>query len=115
MYTPFNVAELAKDPSLIARIPSQSIHTLRGELAALDSLLLDRLMREAIGEHKNTLAKDRLLKTDEAAAKLGTTKDYLYRHADQFRFTVRMGRALRFSEAGIDQYIHEEAMNKRFR
>ena len=85
-----------------------------GELAALDTLLRARLTSEAMDDQKAE-AKDRLLKIDEAAAKLGTTKDYLYRHAEKFPFTVRIGRALRFSEDGIERYIREAPLDKRFR
>ncbi len=51
-------------------------------------------------------SEDRLLTTKEAAIKLGLSKDYLYRHAQTFPFTVRIGaRHLRFSFKGIERYI----------
>ncbi len=52
------------------------------------------------------VSEDRLLTVEEASQKLGVTKDYLYRHADHFPFTVRVGpRQLRFSLHGMDRYI----------
>ncbi len=49
---------------------------------------------------------DHLLKIDEAAARLGTSPDWLYRHANRFSFTVRLSpRQLRFSARGIDFFI----------
>jgi predicted DNA-binding transcriptional regulator AlpA len=49
---------------------------------------------------------DRLLKIDEAAARLGTSPDWLYRNANRFSFTVRLSsRQLRFSARGIDLFI----------
>ena len=50
---------------------------------------------------------DRLLNVLEAARKLGKSKDYLDRHADDYPFTVRDGRSLRFSEAGIEKFIRQ--------
>lgn len=48
---------------------------------------------------------DRLLTVAEAAARLGVSKDYLYRHAKKLPFARRMGRKLLFSSEGINQYI----------
>jgi predicted DNA-binding transcriptional regulator AlpA len=41
---------------------------------------------------------DRLLTVEEAALKLHVSKDFLYRRADQFPFSVHIGRRLLFSE-----------------
>jgi hypothetical protein len=50
--------------------------------------------------------QDRLLTVDEAAAILAVTPDWLYRHADNFDFTVRPGPGqLRFSALGIQEYL----------
>jgi excisionase family DNA binding protein len=54
---------------------------------------------------------DRLLTVEEASRKLGVTKDYLYRHAGHFPFTVRVGpRQLRFSLHGMDRYIRQRTI-----
>jgi predicted DNA-binding transcriptional regulator AlpA len=46
----------------------------------------------------------------DAAAKLGTSEDWVYRHAKTLPFTVRVGKkSLRFSKAGIDRYIRQRA------
>ena len=53
--------------------------------------------------------EDRLLNIEEAAAVLSTTTDWLYRHADEFQFTVRLGPGqLRFSAIGIQEYLRRE-------
>ena len=77
---------------------------MRGELVRLDSLLLARLLQHSNGSG-GPEAGDRLLSTQEAAAKLGTSTDYLYRHSSKLPFTVRLGRKVLFSEAGIERYI----------
>jgi predicted DNA-binding transcriptional regulator AlpA len=49
---------------------------------------------------------DRLLRIDEAAARLGTSPYWLYRNAGRFSFTIRLSpRQLRFSAKGIDLFI----------
>lgn len=48
---------------------------------------------------------DRLLGVSEAAELLGMADDTLYRKAASLPFTVREGRSLRFSRAGIEKYI----------
>ena len=57
-------------------------------------------------ERKRTHPEDHLIKAKEAADKLGRSVDWLYRHADELSFTRRDGRrSLRFSSAGIEDYI----------
>ena len=52
--------------------------------------------------------QDQLLKITEAAERLQTTKDWLYRNWKKLPFTVSLSpRQLRFSAKGIDRYIEE--------
>ena len=98
------LVELLADPSRVATLPKDAIPQLRGELAKLDTMLLARLMTPAIGANEN----DRLLDASEAAAKLGTSEDWVYRHAKSLPFAIRVGKkSLRFSEAGISRYIRQ--------
>jgi len=62
-------------------------------------------VRREEGHHVHE--EDRLLDVEEAAARLSTTVDWLYRHAAELPFTVRTGRLLRFSSASIARYIRE--------
>ena len=48
---------------------------------------------------------DRLLTVQEAAQRLAVTPRWLYRHAGDLPFTVRLGRLLRFSERGLDRWL----------
>jgi excisionase family DNA binding protein len=48
---------------------------------------------------------DELLPVEAAAERLGVSVDYLYRNHSRLPFTRRMGRTLRFSSLGIDEYI----------
>ncbi len=105
-----NLAEVIADPSRIETLPPELVATLRGELAKLDTLLLAQVLKPYAGSQDEHAGQgDRRLNVQEAAAKLGVTKDYLYRHAGSLPFTVRIGRGLGFSEAGIERYLRQRA------
>lgn len=100
------LAELLSDPARVLALPNEAIAELRGQIAKLDTLLLCRLF--AGSEAPPGASGDRLLAAAEAAQKLGTTEDWLYRHANTLPFVVRVGKKqLRFSETGIERYIHQ--------
>ena len=103
-----NLTDLVNDPAKVALLPPEAIPTLRGELARLDTLLLMRVaMAQNNGQTEHSADGDRLLDVEEAARKLGKSKDYLYRHAGDYPFTVRDRRSLRFSEQGIEKFIRQ--------
>lgn len=99
------LADLAEDSSRVKAVPIEAVPELRAELARLDSLLLTRLFSPGNADVEQSAEGDRLLSAREAAAKLGASADYLYRHSRNLPFTVRVGRKLRFSEAGIERFI----------
>ena len=51
---------------------------------------------------------DRLLTVAELASRMGTSTDYIYRHAGHWPFTRRVGRSIRFSEAGYTRWIGQQ-------
>ncbi len=54
------------------------------------------------------MSEDRLLKIDEAAERLQTSKDWLYRHWQVLPFARKLSRKqLRFSSTGIDEYVRQ--------
>jgi len=74
---------------------------------------LNRLFSDP--EHVAGIRGDQLLKVKEAAARLRTSADWLYRHWKELPFAVQLSnRQLRFSTKGIEQYI-EEKRNARTR
>jgi len=48
---------------------------------------------------------DRNLSVTEAAARLGMSRGWLYRHGGELPFVVRLGRRLLFSERGIEAFL----------
>lgn len=100
------LTDLVADPTKVFLLPPEAIPAMRGELVRLDSLLLTRLLQPSDGSRSPEVG-DRLLTAQEAAAKLGTSIDYLYRHSSKLPFTIRLGRKVLFSEAGIERYIRQ--------
>lgn len=56
-------------------------------------------------------APDELVDVKEVAQRLHVSTDYVYDHADEFPFTVPVGRKLLFSSHGIDAYIRSQQKN----
>lgn len=89
---------------LVPGLARDARRAVLGDLARVEALLRLDLLAEATGRPAAT-SEDRLLGAPEASGRLGVTPEYVYRHANQFPFTVRLGRAVRFSSAGIDLFI----------
>jgi excisionase family DNA binding protein len=66
------------------------------------------LLARAFAGGGSAATRDRLLTVAEAAARLSLSRHALYKRARTLPFAVRQGRALRFSEAGIDRYIAQQ-------
>ena len=78
------------------------------ELSALEVRRAE-LFAELVALHLHREPEDRLLTVEEAAAVLNVTVDWLYRHANDFSFTVRPGPGqVRFSNIGVQHYLRKE-------
>jgi predicted DNA-binding transcriptional regulator AlpA len=101
--------ELVADPWQVRVLGAHTARVLRTQaISALNVLNghdLD-ITRAEIEGHRQP-QRDRLLNIDQAAEKLGRKKDWLYRHHKELPFTVRHGKALHFSELGIEEYIRK--------
>jgi predicted DNA-binding transcriptional regulator AlpA len=86
-------------------IPEERIIPMIAHLAALQTALTARLLAR---DPDQTHSDDRLLTVEEAAAKLQTSKDWIYRKCSDLPFVVRVGKCLRFSEMGIDLWVQEQ-------
>ena len=100
--------ELARDPSRASDLAADGLAAL-ARCAAVQSVLaaaqLALIVNGGTTEVTPPLDGDRLLGIKEAAAKLGVTRDYLYRRKDlPFRVTVAPGQ-VRFSLKGIERFI----------
>lgn len=103
---------VADDSAITRDLPTEHVVALLARCAVVHAALLGRLLAgrdDGDPGARGDQAEDRLLTVEEAATKLGTSRDWVYRHADQLPFTVRVGRQVRFSGQGIDRYIRQRA------
>jgi predicted DNA-binding transcriptional regulator AlpA len=88
----------------VSNMPTEELAKLIGELEECKAMALQRLC--TLPPQAAPVPVDELLDIEAASAKLGMSRDYLYRH--EFPFTRRMGRSLRFSARGIEAYIQKK-------
>jgi predicted DNA-binding transcriptional regulator AlpA len=89
--------------SAAKELPIEQLPRLLGDLEEIRCTAMSRLTAPSPAAPQ----LDELLDVDKAAHRLGTSKDYLYRHHARLPFTRRMGRSLRFSALGIEKYIRQ--------
>src|SRR5438552_1969505 len=104
MGDPPDLAALLADP---AAGPVDQIPAMLGELARLRAVLWARLVVPASAS--NNGGGDRLLTIDQAAERLGVTRDWL-RRRPELPFVVKLSEGVvRHSSRGIDRYIAARA------
>jgi hypothetical protein len=81
-------------------LPVNDLPRLLGDLEEIRCTAMARLTAPAASQRP-----DELLPVEQAAERLGVSVDYLYRNHSSLPFSRRMGRNLRFSSLGIDEYI----------
>jgi len=82
-------------------LPPEDLPRLLGDLEEVRATALARLIPPVPVQRP----PDELLGVEEAALRLGVSRDYLYHNHKRLPFTRRMGRSLRFSAHGIQTYI----------
>ena len=96
--------ELQDALDMAATIAPEELPRLLGDIEVVRATALARLSSPAPYVRQEA-APDSLLDVREAAGTLGMSASYLYRHSEQFPFTRRVGRSLKFSAAGIQNYL----------
>ncbi len=101
--------ELLRDASLVNGLATDAamglllrVHAVEG---ALSARVADGLRHLPEVDSVRPTGGDTLLSATEAAKRLGMSVHWLYHNAKTLPFTVRQGRALRFSASGIEKYI----------
>jgi len=96
--------------TLLIELPRDALPDFFGGLERLRWVAYNLKARDSSPQYENPKASsDRLLTSEEAAKKLSVSADYLYRQARRLPFTVRIGKLVRFSEAGLDAWIRKRA------
>jgi excisionase family DNA binding protein len=100
---------IAGDPMQAAGLPVEVARALLARCVLAQGVLVARLL-EAVGDGvgpSRSDEADQLLTVEEAARRLGVSKDWVYRRAARLPFTVRLGSALRFSAQGLARYLRQ--------
>ena len=84
-------------------LPAGELPRLLGELEEVRCTAMARLTAPS-----QPSGADELLSVEEASRRLGVSKDFLYRHGNDFPFVRRMGRKLLFSSLGIEKHIKQQ-------
>lgn len=95
---------------LVAAIPAPELPQLIGDLEAARAAAWVRLT--APTSNKTAEAADqeaRNLDVAEAAKRLGMSRDWLYRHASELPFAVRIGRRLVFDSRELERWNRRRA------
>jgi excisionase family DNA binding protein len=93
-------AELEDALAAVLSLPPDQLPRLLGDLEELRCTAMARLTAPTAVQRP-----DELLTIEQATERLGVSVDFLYRNHSRLPFTRRMGRSLRFSSLGIDEYI----------
>jgi hypothetical protein len=108
--------ELRADPARVAELParvaSDLLAEVEGELVRAQRLRDSPLLRAAIGDgprRRSSGDGDEILEIEEAAHRLGRSPRWLYANHRGLPFVLQDGKRcrLRFSATGIDRYIRE--------
>jgi predicted DNA-binding transcriptional regulator AlpA len=101
---PFLLTRVLQD---VDTIDPDELPSLLAQVAALLGTLSTQLLTTQRDVRRGMQSdEDSLLTVTEAAQRLNTSPDWLYRHASKLPFTVRLTpKQLRFSSQGIERYL----------
>ncbi len=105
---PPSLDAIARDPAGAAALPLAATTALLAQAAAVQGALAARALALALAPELPSSGGVPLTVKD-AAARLNVSVDWLYRRAHALPFTVRHGRALRFTPEGIAAYLRDRA------
>jgi excisionase family DNA binding protein len=94
---------------LIDHLPLDQIPAILAALSAMAGAASARILGSEDAGDTPAEAADENLSIEEAARRLGVSKDYLYRHAKKLPFTRRIGRRLLFSARGLERWNRRRA------
>jgi excisionase family DNA binding protein len=101
------LATLLADPERAQALTREQVTEVLGQLERLRAFLWAMLSAPPAAAPPPTSASspDHLLTADEAAVRLGVSRRWIYRKADELPFTRRLsGGTLRFSARGLERW-----------
>lgn len=93
---------LAAAAEAIRDADADELPAIVGELEALKAVAWSRML--APPPPARDEGGDQNVSADEAARRLGLSKDWLYKHADALPFAVKIGRRVLFSARGLERW-----------
>jgi len=95
---------------LVAATPAPDLPQLIGELEAARAAAWARLTIPAADKPSDVSGQEaRNLDVAEAAKRLGMSRDWLYRHASELPFAVRIGRRVVFDSRELERWNRRRA------
>jgi predicted DNA-binding transcriptional regulator AlpA len=102
---PEPLAAVAALRMAISEAPASVLPDLIGELEAAKAAAWARLTMPAVSKGpEGSSPEDCNLDADEAARRLGMSRDWLYKNASRLPFAVRIGRRVLFSSQGLERW-----------
>lgn len=99
------LATILADPGRVHELGVEEAAVLLAQVAAVQASLAARVASAAQPAAARRQQADRLISVDEAAARLGVTPRWLYRHSVHLPFARRLSRkTLRFSDLGLERW-----------
>jgi len=96
--------------SLLEGTPAPELPQLIGDLEAARAAAWARLTAPAAAKPPEALGQEaRNLDVAEAAKRLGMSRDWLYRHASELPFAVRIGRRVVFDSVALERWNQRHA------
>jgi len=96
--------------SLVDDTPAPELPQLIGDLEAARAAAWARLTTPAAGNPSDVPGQEaRNLDVAEAARRLGMSRDWLYRHASELPFAVRIGRRVVFDSLALERWNQRRA------
>ncbi len=107
--TTISLDALASDPTLAERLAPAARAAIVMRCAVVLAAVAGPIVTNIITSTETSPEADRLLDVREAARRLNVSTDYVYRHKDDWPFTVRNGRKVGFSERGLSAHLRRGA------
>lgn len=90
--------------ALVRQAALEELPALVGVLAEAEAVARLRLNTAASAGTSGNEPEDRNLSAREAASRLGVSRPYLYKHADEYPFARRIGRRVVFDRRGLEAW-----------
>jgi predicted DNA-binding transcriptional regulator AlpA len=110
IFEPSDAVSRSELCGIVEATPAPDLPRLIGDLEAAKATAWARLAATPTdGRTDGPELESRNLDVTEAAKRLGMSRDWLYRHASELPFTVRIGRRVVFDSLGLERWNRRHA------